>query len=326
MRRFLLISSLIAAGATASFASVDSGLLALVPAGARIVSGIDFTRSRGSEFGQYLLNRSQSEDAHFQEMIQETGFDPRRDLQSVVFESAGPVEGSKQSSFAILARGTFDEERIKATAKSKGAVIQVFQGVELMVSKSPSEQTAIAFPGDGVAVMADLATLQQMVTNRATPTVLDPALQSKIDAVGSQNDAWFVSLTGGGFLARHIRQETGQDGEKQPMQQQAHALEAVTQSSGGIRLGAVNEITFDAITRSPQDATSLSDVVRFVASMVQMQRDSDTRAGIVASSLDGMQLQTTGNAIHLTISMPEKSLEQLADLGPRAAHAKPNRQ
>jgi hypothetical protein len=56
-----------------------------------------------------------------------------------------------------------------------------------------------------------------------------------------------------------------------------------------------------------------------------MQRDSDARAGIVASSLDGMQLQTTGNAIHLTISMPEKSLEQLADLGPRASHFRPNR-
>jgi hypothetical protein len=151
-------------------------------------------------------------------------------------------------------------------------------------------------------------------------------LQSKIDAVGSDNDAWFVSLTGGGFLARHIRQETGQDSEKHPLQSQAQALERVTQSSGGIRLGTVNELTFDATTRTPQDATSLTDVVRFLASMVQMQRDKDPRAGIVASSLDGMQLETTGNAMHVTISMPEKSLEQLAALGPRAAHARPNTQ
>jgi hypothetical protein len=325
MLRFLLISSLLVGGSLTAFASVDSGLLALVPAGAQIVSGVDFTRSRSSEFGQYLLSRSQAGDTHFQEMIQETGFDPRRDLQDVVFESAGPGDG-KQSAFAILARGTFDQERIKSTAKAKGAVIQVFQGVELIVNKSSSEQTAIAFPDDGVAVMADLITLRQIVANRATPTVLDPALQSKIDAVGGQNDAWFVSLTGGAFLAQHIAQETDQGGERQPMRQQAHALEAVTQSSGGIHLGAVNEITFDAITRSPQDATSLSDVVRFLASMVQMQREKDPRAGIVASSLDGMQLQTTGNAMHLTISMPEKNLEQLADLGPRAAHTRPNRQ
>lgn len=330
MLRCLLISSLLISGSLTAFASVDNGLLALVPANATIVGSVDFTRARNSEFGQYLLTKSQAGDAHFQEMIEETGFDPRRDLQDVVFASAGPRAGSedgrRQGSFAILARGTFDQERIEATAKTKGAVVQVFQGVELIVNKSSGEPTALAFPDTGVAVLADLTTLRQIIANRGTPTVLDPALQTKIDAVGSRNDLWFASLTGGGFLARHIRQESRQEGETQPLQQQAQVLKGVTQSSGGIRLGAVNEITFDAITRTPQDATSLADIVRFLASMVQMQREKDARAGIVASSLDGMQLETSGNTMHVTISMPEKSLEQLADLRPRVAHVRPNTQ
>src|SRR6202043_2116696 len=99
---------------------------------------------------------------------------------------------------------------------------------------------------------------------------------------------------------------------------QAKALQGVLQSSGGVKLGPTIETTFDAVTRSPQDASSLSDVIRFMASMVQMQRQNDPRANILASALDGMTLQNSGASVHLSISMPEKSLEELADAGPLA--------
>ncbi len=314
MRQILCIPVLFLAASLSALANIDSGLLSLVPAGAKIVGSVDVTQARSSEFGQYLLSKSQAEDEHFQEMVAETGFDPRRDLQQIVFETAGP-SGHDQHSFAILARGTFDQQKIEALAKTKGASIQTFQGTDIIVNKDHGQQTAIGFPDIGVAVMADLETLQQIIANRSTPSVLDPDLQNKIDAVGAANDAWFVSLVGGGFLAKHIQRETDQS-----VQQQSRALQGVVQSSGGVKLGAMIQMSFDAITRSEKDAQSFADVVRFVTSMVQMQRQNDPRAGILASSLDGMTLENSGTSVHVAISMPEKNLEQLADLGPLMKH------
>jgi hypothetical protein len=311
MRHFVFLPVLLLAGALSAVASVDSGLLSLLPAGARIVGSVDVTRARGSEFGQYLLAKAQSEDAHFQEMIDQTGFDPRRDLQNVIFETSGAP--GKSSSFAILARGNFDASRIKTLAKAKGASLESYRGVEIIVhTKESDEQTALGFPEVGVAVMADMATLKQIIDNRASPALLDPELKSKISAIGKSNDAWFVSLVGGSFLADHA-------GPNAPPQ--AKALQGVVQSSGGVRLGSMIETTFDALTRSPQDATSLSDVIRFMASMVQMQRQNDPRAGILATALDGMTLENSGTAVHFAVSMPEKSLEQLAEIGPLAMRA-----
>jgi hypothetical protein len=311
MRQSVFVPALLCAAALSAMASVDSGLLALLPAGVRIVGSVDVSRARNSEFGQYLLSKAQSEDAHFQEMIEQTGFDPRRDLQSILFETSNAP--GKSSSFAILARGNFDPERIKALARSKGASIETYQGVDMIVhSKDKGEETVIGFPDIGLAVMADPATLKQIIDNRASPAALDPELKSKIESIGSRNDAWFVSLVGGGFLAEHA----GRDAAPQ-----AKALQGVVQSSGGVKLGSMVETTFDALTRSPQDATSLSDVIRFMASMLQMQRQNDPRAEILASALDGMTLQNSGNSIHFAVSMPEKSLEQLADLGPLAMSA-----
>lgn len=80
-----------------------------------------------------------------------------------------------------------------------------------------------------------------------------------------------------------------------------------------MKFGATIDVTVDATARSEKDAQSISDVIRFGASMVQMQRENNAKAGILANALDGMTLQNTGTAVHLAVSLPEKSLEQLAD-------------
>ena len=307
MRHSVLIPVLSLAGALSALASVDTGLLSLVPAEAKMIGAVDVTRARSSEFGQYVLSKAQTEDQHFQEMVEQTGFDPRRDLQYLMFAANGEAAG-KPSSFAILARGNFDPDRMRLLATSKGATIVNYRGLDLIVhAEEKGQRTAIGFPEVGVAVLADLDTLKVVIDNRTTPSTLDATLQSRIYSVGNANDAWYVSLTGVGFLADHIPS----DGLPQ-----AKALQGVLQSSGGVRLGSTIETTFDAITRSPQDATSFADVIRFFASMVQMQRQNDPRAGILAASLDAMTLQTSGATVHFAVSLPEKSLEQLAEAGP----------
>jgi hypothetical protein len=311
LRRYSLTLWLLVVGSTSLFASVDNGLLSMVPGDARIVTSIDVLQARSSDFGQYLLSKSQNENPDFADFVQQTGFDPRRDLQTLIFESTGP-SGGAQSRFAILARGNFDPDRIMNAAKAKGATVQSYRGVELLVphENRDGHTTALAFPDVGVAIMADLNTMHQILANRATPSVLDPALQQKIDQVGS-NDAWFVSLTGGNFLRHNVAPE-----KNAPPAQAMQALQSILASSGGVRFGSTVDLTIDATARSPQDATSLEDVVRFFASMLQMQRQKDPRAAILASALDNMTLAVHDSNLLLTVSIPEKSMEQLADLGP----------
>lgn len=310
MRRFLLIPSLCIAASASIFASVDSGLLALVPPNAKIVTFVDADQARNSQFGQYLLKRTQSGDQNFEQFTQQTGFDPRRDLQAFMFESSGPASDGSHGHWALLARGTFDPDRIQTMAKGKGATVQTYQGVNILVNQT-GQQTAFAFPDLGLAVMGDLATVQQVLANRANPMPLDPTLNREIQKISADNDAWFASTLGGSFLNNQIKGET-----KQAPAQAMQALQSILESSGGIRFGSTVDLTFDALTRSPQDATSVADVVRFVASMIQMQRQKDPRAAILANAFDNMNLTATADRLHLSMSIPEQSMEQLADLGP----------
>jgi len=313
MQRLLSLSLLACSGCLSAWAGIDRGLLALVPSGVNVVASIDVTESRGSDFGQYLLSKQQVGDHGLEEMIVQTGFDPRRDLQHVLFANTATAGDTRHSSFAIFARGTFDEERIRAAATAKNAKVENYQGISMFVNRRDTNPTAFAFLDTGVAVMADLPSLQQIIANRTAPVALNSDLASRIEAVGANNDAWFVALGQGGAFAQHMLNEAGP---------QAQAFRSVTQSSGGIRFGQVIEASFQATTRSAQDANALADVVRFLASMVQMQSQEDPRAAILAPALNSMALSTAGNTVHFSVSIAEKSLEQLAELHPRHARTR----
>jgi hypothetical protein len=150
-------------------------------------------------------------------------------------------------------------------------------------------------------------------------------MQAEIAKVSADNDAWFVSHVSGDYVANQLgnAQSGGSSNEpKQPMPQ-AQALQAVVQASGGIHLGDIVRVSFDAVTRSAKDATSLADGVRFFASLVQMQRQKDPRADIAASALDNMKLITDGDTLRFAISLPEKSLEQLIESSPSGSAGPP---
>jgi hypothetical protein len=326
-RLYLTVFSVLAA-ALPSFASVDAALLALVPPGSKVVAGIDFEKARASQFGQFVTAKMNTTDQGLARFVAETGFDPRHDLQQVLIAATEPTGNGNPSKVAVLARGTFDQDRIRAAAKAKGIASRPFQGVDLFVDKSDHNgPNAFAFLDEGTGVMGDTESVQQVIANRGAATVLDPALQAAITRTASENDVWFVSSLSGDFLAHHVNAQVNGDqpnSEAKPAFAQAQALQSVVQSSGGIQFGSSVRVSFDAITRSPQDATSLADVVRFFASMVQMSRQKDPRAGIAASAFDNMDLKTDGDALHVSIWVPEKSLEQLIEEIPKPGSADPH--
>ena len=312
MIRIFPVAFLLAGACFTSSAAVDSGLLALAPSHSQTVAAVSVEGSRSSAFGQFLLRQLSVGDDHFQQMIDETGFDPRRDLQAVLIATAPPEAPKAQGRFAVIARGNFDANRIKAAAQKKGFVVQHFSGVDLLIGTDSHQQAAFAFPDVDLAVMGDMVSVKQVIGNWANPASLDPALQEQIAGV-ENNDAWFASIAPpkSGLLPL--------DADGQDAAGQSRALQSVIRSSGGISFGPSANIAFHAVTRSAQDATALADVLRFLASMAQMQGGKDPRAASLVPALDSMKLDVAGSAVHVSLQVPEPVLEQIAHPGGKLA-------
>ena len=307
MRAILLVSTISILIPGIGRASVDRDLLALTPANVRSVASLDVARAQGSPFGQFMLSRMH-DDAKFAEFIDRTGFDPRRDLQHIMVCSFGP--GGPRSNVTVLARGIFDVDRLQSAAVAKGAKIQRYGAWSLIVHRSnPDNSTALVFPQADIAVFGDLNTVRSILDNSTSPQALDSDLQREIAAAGNKNDAWFASVAGGADLAFALPPSRDGNGK---FSAQAKTLESIRRASGGVRFGDAVQVSLEAIARSPEDATSLADVVRFGASFVQMQRSKDPKAAILATALDKMALASTGDRVNLSFSIPEQDMEQLA--------------
>ena len=294
--------------AATAFASVQSDLMALAPAGTTLLTGIDVTRTVSSPFGLYMLNQMRGDDRRLQEFIAATGFDPTRDLQQMLVAGVAGKSGPN-SRFAILAQGIFDEARIHSTVVAKGGTVSTINGTQtLLIQKRHGDGTvALAFPRPGLAVLADPQTMEEVLSSNRSQT-LDAQLIDQVNHVGAENDIWFATLMSGSFLGRELGNAAPGDVAN------GGALKSILRSSGGMQFGNTVAMSLDLFTRSPDDARSVTDLLRFVSNFVQMQQNNP-RASAAALALSGMQVQTEGSTVHAFLNMNEQQLEQFVQAG-----------
>lgn len=302
---------LVVAGITNAHAAVDSGLLGLLPPDSKVVGGIQVAEGRGSAFGQYLLSKAQADSPQFQTFIDQTQFDPRRDLEEVLFAT----RDTNSHQPVIIARGTFDRERLTQAAVAKNWVTSTSSGLTVVTAPNDrgNHPMSFAFIDSTLAVMADSNVLPAILAGRKSPTTLEPALQQKITSASNGNQAWFVSLVAPSHLPENAKLPNGQSA---PVQ----ALKAIEQASGGIKFADTVQFSLKAETRSEKDATALTDVFRGFSGILQLQKDNnstDQRLGIIANALSNMKLETSSSTASVNISLSEKDLETLTATKPR---------
>src|SRR5437899_7055264 len=96
-----------------ALSAADPQLLNLVMPDAKVVAGVNVEQAKGTQFGQYILNQMQTNDASLQQLVALTGFDPRRDVRELLVSSDGTPQGHTG---LALARGNFDVAKITGVA------------------------------------------------------------------------------------------------------------------------------------------------------------------------------------------------------------------
>src|SRR3954470_2620018 len=120
-----------------ALSAADPQLLNLVMPDAKVLAGVNVEQAKGTQFGQYVLNQLQTEDAHMQQLVTLTGFDPRRDVRELLVASDGVPTAGKTSGLA-LARGTFDASKVMALATQHAAVTELYSGITIV--EDPKQQ------------------------------------------------------------------------------------------------------------------------------------------------------------------------------------------
>ncbi|WP_321477697.1 hypothetical protein [uncultured Paludibaculum sp.] len=292
--RNLFLSFTLAAGW--AFAT-DASLLKLVPGDAKMVAGLDCDRAKGSALGQRILSQMKDEDKGFQNFVESTGFDPRRDLREVLVVSNGDPKSDRT---LVAVTGTFDQSKISAFLRSEGGIQSFYGGVE--VWKNPKkEDGSVAILNRSLALFGkDSAVKAAIDKQNSGGSALPADLQARVNQ-WSVNDAWFVST------AAFTQMGVNADGKNKVMPG-GIPVEAIQAAAAGVRFGSDLQVSAEALTRSDKDAQALVDVFRFVASMVRLNSDKPN-ADQLAKILDTMQLSTSGSTMRFSLTIPEEQFD-----------------
>jgi hypothetical protein len=285
--------------------AADPSLLQLVMPDAQVVAGLQVDSAKSSLFGQYVLSHLSVNDTKLEQFTSATGFDPRHDVSEIVVASKWKPN-TPDNRWIVAAHGAFNISKITGTAQTNGGVIAPYNGINVVTLQAGSSgqvETAIAFLGSSLALVGDLTSVQAAIDRTKSNTPGDASIVTKAQAVSSGKDFWFVTLVPLSNFSGSIPDPSGA--------MKGNLLAAINQMSGGIRFGDTVTISAEAVTRSEKDAQALVDVVKFFASLVQLNRQKDPTAGQVATLLDTLQTSTSGNITTISIAIPEAQLEQL---------------
>jgi hypothetical protein len=284
--------------------AADPQLLNLVMPDAKVMAGVNVDQAKTSPFGQYVLVQMQAQDQHIQQIVTLTGFDPTRDLHELLMASNG---GQPHGAGLVLARGSFDTVKLLAAAQAGGATPQTYDGVTMLTD--PKGANAVAFLNNGtVAVAGDIASVKGALDRQSAPSSPDAALLVQVNQLSSTEDAWAVSEIPPPAVAPSANAPN-------PTGIPLSAFQKIQQGSGGVKFGAQIVITAVAQTATPDDATAMAGVLQFLANLGQMQGQQNPQAAAILKSL---VVTSSGNAVHISLSIPEAQAEAALQLKPNA--------
>ena len=300
--------SLIAVAVLQSVAlAADPGLLSLVMPDAKILSGIRADQMRDSLFGQYLLSHLPASGANLSNFITQTGFDPRKDVTEVILASNGDSK-TAQSHGLLLARGVFNVPKMSAAARANGATTTTFNGIDILTFAArgtPAVAHGMAFLDGSTAVIGDVASVKSAIEQRKSNAPPSSSLLDKVAQVSANNSFWFVTLTPIAQFAAALPDSNLRSALN------GNVLATINQLSGGIRFGDTVKLSLEAVARTDKDAQALADVLKFAASLVQLNGQNNAASAEVGALLNTLESKTSGNVTTLSLALTEQQLEQL---------------
>jgi hypothetical protein len=303
MKARILTTAALAAVFSSALPAADPQLLNLVMPDAKVLAGVNVDQAKATPFGQFVLTLAQPQDQKLQQLATLTGFDPRRDVHELLLASGG-APGDKTG--LALARGAFDSAKIAAAAQLAGAGAESYGGVSII--EDPEHQNGFAFLDSTLVVAGDLANVKAAINRRAGGATIPAALVAQVNQLSSTQDAWAIATVPPSTLKPPAAAPQLSGVNLQ------NAFQKLQSASGGIKFGSVVVLTGQAQADTPQDASSVGDVLKLLVSIAQLQASQHAEAAALAQSL---VVSTQGSTVKITLSLPEDQIQQLVK--PKAA-------
>ena len=272
---------------------IDPAIEMLVPADTIFIIGANVDAIKNTPVYQKLL--SQVDLPQLNEFTQQTGLDPRRDLQQLVSVSNGKTG-------VLMARGNFKEGDLGPRLEAKGAKRLGYKGFNMF----GDERGAVLFVNASTAAAGATDELRRMIDQRNTPERgLPPALRDQIRALPETDQIW-AALTGG---LQGINVGVPQDSNLGSILQ---ALRGIQTIRLGIDLRSGFDAQADATCQTERDAKHVHDMVKGLVGIGRLSTPDNQPE--MLKLYDAIKVTQQQNHADVTAQIPTEQVDRFLDL------------
>lgn len=280
-------------------AAIDDDVFRTLPPQAEAVMGVNVATLRTSFLYDRFLERSDMSD--IDEWARSTGFDPRRDIESVAGAMWG--EPSAESSLFVL-RGRFD---LNQEAQSQLQEVGNHRGVAIYTGPADKELT-FAFPEDGVALLGTQAEVVNGIERRLAggPSLMDNAgLTARAAEASGYGQVWFVS-SAPGAVAQALP-----DGLDANQARLLKILAGMRDSIAALDLLQGVRVRLSGTAQSAEDATTLAEAARGMVALARITLPEEQRD--LMQYLDRVEIAAGGDRFEASFALDRFEVEQLLE-------------
>ncbi len=297
-------------GAFASQGGMDD--LRLLPADTQFVAYVDVREVMRSELRQKMRSLLSITGEGQREILEHAGINIETDIDQVIAAFA-PSRGAERSPNAplVLAHGTFDTARIEGLMRQRGAQVEEYKGLRLIVAAPreappssppvpasvPSDNFAVAFIEPRLAAFGGRSLVQAAIDKKSgAPVVTDNTKLMSLVRSLDGGDVWAVGRFDA--LASQARLRDGLAGQ----------LPSVTWFAANARVDSGIRGMLRAEAVDQQAAGNLREVVRGLIAFARLRAGSQPE---LKAALESLVLGGEGTTVSLTFDVPGSTLDRL---------------
>ena len=300
--------------ASAQGVTLDRSLLALLPANATSLVGVDVERLKRTPAWRYWEEQSlRSNDTKFDEFTRETGFDPRRDVQELLVASTG------EKQYVAVARGTFNVANLTRAMKAKNATVENYRGLEVLGGEGKDQNGRFCFLDDKTVLAGTRPELLGAIDRKlgGGPSLTsNTSLLSRAQAISGTHQVWAVSSNPGQLVNRNLPRSGNAQASNF-----ARIFSTMSDTSLALDLSGGLELRAQGLCQSGQDAKTLADAVRGLVALGRLS--ASEKEPEMMNVLDGIQVEERNNELAIKVKLDQTGFEKL--LEKRGSRRRPER-
>ncbi|HEX3644226.1 MAG TPA: hypothetical protein VHT95_01390 [Vicinamibacterales bacterium] len=287
--------------------------LGFVPRDASVIAFANVHEIMGSELRQKLRRAIPIQQNGQQELENQTGINIETDIDSIVAcMSADAAGANPPGAGMVLARGRFDETKIEALMRERGAHVETYSGKRVVVADpqdaatdpSSSDKSRHGHPS------LSLSFMEPGLAAIGSTTLIRSAID--LHKAGNNPQAGLESVTGNDELMNLVRSLDNSNawavGRFDALRTQSHLPANVLSQLPAISWFAVSAHingglrgTLRAEARDDESANSLRDVVRGFLALAKLGSGAKPE---LQATMQSLELGGTGKTVSLSFAVP----------------------